>query len=499
VPAAPRSAKSQIERDLSSVVLGGDPAGWLGYDPGPIGAEEVLAAWQRVTRGAGRPAIQVYTHFAFCKMSCRFCQYWHVLAREDAELSSYTDHLISLAALYREALGRVRVSNAYFGGGTPTALTADMLRRFLAAFRAAFDVTHEFTTEAHPETLDADKIAILADGGINRVSMGLQSFDDSVLHRVGRTNGPAAALADHVALLRRNGILVNVDLILGLPSQTAESFESDLSRTLDLGADTITVYRYQPVHRLPEPPAEELRYSQALWPLLPRCARRRYLPFGPVADTRYSVLLVRASARTARYVAENALSGVLGLFGPERPRRYTDVDRAGVHLLGLGPGAISHVLGFGWYRDVTAVRAATGATLPRYWGTRLDPEAETRSQALISLAAGDWIHPEAAGDWHAPRAAGDATVTHDTPSPTLTAFLEAAVQTGALQRVLGRVRLRPGLSPDARSAFLRGLLPPRALERDHAAAALAFKLRKDVQPELVDIDRAHRELAHDPR
>ncbi len=54
-------------------------------------------------------------------------------------------------------------------------------------------------------------------------------------------------------------------------------------------------------------------------------------------------------------------------------------------------------------------------------------------------------------------------------------------------------------SPDARSDFLRGLLPPRALERDHAAAALAFKLRKDVQPELVDIDRAHRELAHDSR
>jgi pyruvate-formate lyase-activating enzyme len=298
MPPAPRSARSQLERDLSSVLLGGDPAGWLGYDPGPVGSDEVLAAWRRVTVGAQHPAsgsgrgptsraIQVYAHFAFCKMSCRFCQYWHVLSRDDAELSAYTDHLVALLALYREALGRVPVANAYFGGGTPTALTAPMLRRFLAAFRATFEVSHELTTEAHPETLDAEKIAVLADGGINRVSMGLQSLDDAVLRRVGRTNGLAAALGEHVAHMQRRGILVNVDLMLGLPSQSAASFERDLVETMALGPDTITVYRYQPVHRLPAPPADELRYSRALVAALAplrapslralRAARRRTL------------------------------------------------------------------------------------------------------------------------------------------------------------------------------------------------------------------------------
>jgi pyruvate-formate lyase-activating enzyme len=502
MPPAPRSARSQLERDLSSVLLGGDPAGWLGYDPGPVGSDEVLAAWRRVTVGAQHPAsgsgrgptsraIQVYAHFAFCKMSCRFCQYWHVLSRDDAELSAYTDHLVALLALYREALGRVRVANGYFGGGTPTALTAPMLRRFLAAFRATFEVSHELTTEAHPETLDAEKIAVLADGGINRVSMGLQSLDDAVLRRVGRTNGLAAALGEHVAHMQRRGILVNVDLMLGLPSQSAASFERDLVETMALGPDTITVYRYQPVHRLPAPPADELRYSRALWPLLPRCARRRYVPFGPLADARYSVLLVRGSARTARYVAENVVAGVEGLFGVERPRRYTDVDSAGVHLLGLGPGAVSHVLGFGWYRDVTAVRAASGT--PRYWGTRLEPEAEARSQALLALAAGSWHALATPSGEHADG-------SHEPSAPALAplrALLEAGVRAGALQRAFGWVRLRPGLSPDAREAFLRSLLPPRALERAHAVAALAFKLRKDVQPELVEIDRAHRELAGD--
>jgi hypothetical protein len=149
------------------------------------------------------------------------------------------------------------------------------------------------------------------------------------------------------------------------------------------------------------------------------------------------------------------------------------------------------VLGFGWYRDVTAVRAASGT--PRYWGTRLEPEAEARSQALLALAAGSWHalatpSGEHAGGSHEPSAPALAPVR---------ALLEAGVRAGALQRAFGWVRLRPGLSPDAREAFLRSLLPPRALERAHAVAALAFKLRKDVQPELVELDRAHRALAGD--
>lgn len=486
-----RSARSQLERDLPGVLLGGDPAGWLGYDPGPISADDVLAAWKRAGRSAGRgapPAIQVYAHFAFCRMSCRFCQYWHVLTRDDAELAAYTDHLVSLASTYRSALGKQRVSNAYFGGGTPTALTSGMLRRFLAAFGATFEVEHEFTTEAHPLTLDAEKIAVLADGGINRVSMGVQSFDDDVLHHVGRTNGSPRALRDLVLQMQRRRILVNVDLILGLPGQTAASFERDLSETLELGADTITLYRYQPVHRLPEPPPEELRFSRALTPLLPRCFKQRYVPFGPIEDSRYSVLLLRASARTARYVAANVVSGIQALAGHERPRRYTDVDRAGVHILGLGPGAISHVLGFGWYRDVTAVRAATGETPPRYWGTRLDAEGEARSHALFTLAGGGWLNRSAAAR------SPDETGTF----PHLARALDAGVETGTLQRASRWVRLRPGLPEEARTSFLRDLLPPRSLDRDRATAALAFKLRKDVQPELVDIDRAHRHLAEAP-
>lgn len=414
-------------------------------------------------------------------MSCKFCQYWHVLTRDDAELEAYTDHLVALTALYRGALGRVRVSNAYFGGGTPTALTAGMLRRFLKAFRDTFDVAHEFTTEAHPSTLDEAKMDVLADGGINRLSMGLQSLDSAVLHHVGRTNGSTGAVRRVIERAHARGMMVNVDLIVGLPAQTPASFGRDLLETLELRPDAVTLYRYQPVHRLPEAAPAEMAFGKVLRPLWGRCAAKGYVPLGSVADSRYSVLLVRASPRIARYVGSNVVSALGAATGAWEARRYTDVDRDDVHMMGLGPGAVSHIVGHGWFRDVTAVRDATGRAAPRYWGTRLNEEDELCSHALLALSAGGWVE---VGSLHEAAAGAKAADV-----------IAAGVESGVLQRAFRWVRIRPGVAEAKRTEFLERLLPERVVDADGAARALAFKLRRDVQPELVDIDRAHRDLS----
>ncbi len=479
-----RSAKQQRERVLSEVLLRGDPAGWLGWDPQSFEAEGVLSAWREALRprtGRSPQTLQLYTHFAFCRMSCKFCQYWHVLTRDDAELEAYTDHLVALVKRYKDALGRVRVSNAYFGGGTPTALTAGMLRRFLKAFRETFDVAHEFTTEAHPSTLDEAKMDVLADGGINRISMGLQSLDEAVLQHVGRSNGGTPAVRRVIERSHERGMMVNVDLIVGLPGQTPESFQRDVGETLDLGPDTVTLYRYQPVHRLPEAAPPEMAFRKVLRPLWGSCAAKGYFPLGSVADSRYSVLLVRASARVAGYVGSNIVSALGTATGAWEARRYTDVDRDDVHMMGLGPGAVSHIVGHGWFRDVTAVRDATGQASPRYWGTRMSEEDELGSHTLLGLAGGDWAE---VGSLRT-KAAG----------AKIASVIAAGVETGVLQQALRWVRVRPGVPEAERVAFLEQLLPERVVDAGSAARALAFKLRKDVQPELVDIDRAHRDLS----
>lgn len=479
-----RSAKASRGRSLAEVLLRGDPAGFLGWNPGPLSMVDVLPAWRRALdrrEDSGVPhTVQLYVHFAFCRMSCRFCQYWHSLTRDDQELDRYTDHLISLAVSHERALGRVQISNAYFGGGTPTALTTPMLERLQPVFRTAFDVEGEFTTEAHPTTLDEDKLTVLSRFGINRISMGLQSFDPAVLHHVGRSNGDTAHIQTIVGAAQRLGILVNVDLIAGLPAQTLPSLERDLDQTAALGPDTITLYRYQPVHRLPEAPPDSMRLGAVLPPTrLARMAMGGYLPFSPIGDERYSVLLVRAaSRRVARFIYRNTIGAAASLLsGNAVVPRYTDVDRADVLMMGLGPGSVSHVHGLGWYRDVTALRAADGHTGAVYWGSRLSADDETRGAVLIDLARGDWVRSNKLA-----AAMGN--------SPTAT----KSGNGGVFQRFGGWTRIRPHAKADSRAEVLRELLPAPPPDdvsaRELFARTVAFQMRKDVQPELVEVDRA---------
>lgn len=496
---ASRSAKAQPGRSLAEVLFRGDPAGFLGFRPEPFAQDEVLSAWRAALRRRGDPGVprtvQLYAHFALCRMSCRFCQYFHALTRDDAELDRYTDHLAALAESHERALGRVKIDNAYFGGGTPTALTTPMLRRLQRAFRAAFDVTGEFTSEAHPTTLDGEKLAALRGLGVNRVSMGLQSLDAEVLRRVGRENGETAAIRGLVAEAQRLGMLVNVDLIAGLPSQSIASFGRDLEETAALGPDTITLYRYQPVHRLPEVPSPAMALGAALPARrLAGMAARGYVPFSPVADERYSVLLVRAgSPRVLRFLHRNTVGSALAwAAGRWAVPRYTDVDRTDVLMMGLGPGAVSHVHGLGWFRDVTALRAADGKSGAVYWGTRLSEEEERRGGLVIDLARGDWVSARRL----------ELGLGLGLGRSAVAGRVGIASRVGALQRVFGLVRIHPSATAAERAEILDALWPEGASASAASADAdakvlfartLAFQMRKDVQPELVELDRSVRE------
>src|SRR6202040_4298652 len=127
----------------------------------------------------------------------------------DDQVNRYADYLAALITHYGDALGRVEVSNAYFGGGTPTTLPAPALGRFLASFSQTFHVRGQFTCEAHPANLDEEKLDLLGRAGVNRVSMGLQSFDPAVLKRIGRSNPPIARVGELIRHARALGMWTN--------------------------------------------------------------------------------------------------------------------------------------------------------------------------------------------------------------------------------------------------------------------------------------------------
>ena len=152
----------------------------------------------------------------------------------------------SSASIARELGGVLdrRVDSIYLGGGTPSVLTPDQLRRMFQAVRNSFDVERsaEITVECAPGTISDEILQALLSCGVNRVSLGVQSFVDKECSSVGRLHTCEITLAD-IARLRVGGIgNISIDLIAGLPHQTDESWDFSLSETLATGVPHVSVY-----------------------------------------------------------------------------------------------------------------------------------------------------------------------------------------------------------------------------------------------------------------
>ncbi len=474
-------------RPLHEPMLRGDLSAWLGWWPERLPVADVLAAWKRALARRGQPGspatVQLYMHFAFCQASCVFCQYFHVVPRESGQFEPYAQHLVALIERYRHALGPTAVSNAYFGGGTPSALPTRQLAGVLEAFARAFRVKTEFTCEAHPGNLDEEKLDLLGRVGVNRLSMGLQSLDPGVLKRIGRINPSRQRIRALVQHARRHGMWVNTDLVLGLPTQTADSFCRDLEDVLTaIQPDCLTVYRYQPVPGLPDTPPETMRYSRVLRPrLLGRALRAGYLPAVTGGDDRAGKDFFRNSFRTWRQWASRLSYEVMRLVRAEAELpAYALYEDNESHLLGIGPGALSHIYGHSWYRDATAVAGLSAGTDPVYVGTRLSAADECRNALARAFASARWIEANAV----ARRSGVD-------PDAAFAPHLQRAVREGTLRRFGRWYALAQGVTAATQPSFFEGLLPTTPLDaasRARRADALAA-LRTDgqVQTELVAV------------
>jgi putative oxygen-independent coproporphyrinogen III oxidase len=191
----------------------------------------------------------IYISVPFCRTKCSYCNFASdVFSRVLFE--RYVDHVCADIAdaprIAQEMGGQIEreVDSIYLGGGTPTVLEVSQLQRIFAAVRAQFEVlAHtEVTVECAPGTLAPNVIAGLQNCGVNRVSLGVQSFIDQEAAAVGRLHKRATVLED-IARLRAAGITnINIDLIAGLPHQTAESWQESLAQTLATGAPHASVY-----------------------------------------------------------------------------------------------------------------------------------------------------------------------------------------------------------------------------------------------------------------
>ncbi|MEX1030483.1 MAG: radical SAM family heme chaperone HemW [Paenibacillaceae bacterium] len=186
----------------------------------------------------------VYIHIPFCTNKCHYCDFNSYVLKGQPVMAY-------LHALEREmertvmALPPDQVRTIFVGGGTPTVLTPEQMEYFLKLVHTYFPHQTdqiEFTMEANPGTTDADKLEVMKAGGVNRISFGVQSFDNTLLHRIGRIHNTDDVYRS-LELAKKAGFKnLSIDLMFGLPGQTLETLQNSVQEALRLDLQHYSIY-----------------------------------------------------------------------------------------------------------------------------------------------------------------------------------------------------------------------------------------------------------------
>jgi oxygen-independent coproporphyrinogen-3 oxidase len=276
-------------------------------------------------KGDGAPPFGVYVHFPFCSHRCPYCDF-AVTTERPPEGDRYLRGVLAELALRSPAFDGLRAVSLYVGGGTPSLWPAADVTALVAALRARLSLPPEaeVTLEANPDQVDEARLAAWRDAGVNRLSIGVQSFDPVVLRKLGRRHSPEdaeRAIARAVAGIGN----VSVDLIYGGRHSSVASAAADAARAAALGADHVSAYALT-LDR--DALAEEVPFA--------RLAREGKLAFPEEEETLAQARAIRGALRAAglrRYEISNFAR-------PGRESIHNGLYWSAASYLGLGAGAV---------------------------------------------------------------------------------------------------------------------------------------------------------------
>lgn len=218
---------------------------------------EAYRLWlgRRTIGGISRP-LSLYVHIPFCNTICYYCACNKIITKDHGRSAKYLKYLAKELKMQAAALeGSHEVVQLHFGGGTPTFLSNDELRQLMASIREHFQLVPngEYSIEVDPRKVNVETVALLAELGFNRMSVGVQDFDPAVQQAVNRIQSLAET---HLVIeaARASGFKsVSVDLIYGLPKQNVISFNHTLEEVIGLSPDRLSIYNYAHLPRLAKP------------------------------------------------------------------------------------------------------------------------------------------------------------------------------------------------------------------------------------------------------
>ncbi|CAN7295683.1 radical SAM family heme chaperone HemW [Microbacterium maritypicum] len=315
-----------------------------------------------------------YLHIPFCTVRCGYCDFNTYTSTElrGAKQEDYASTLISEIALARRVLddagARRPMDTVFFGGGTPTLLPAGDLARMLDAATDAFGLTEgaEVTVEANPDTVTPEVARILADAGVTRMSVGMQSAVPHVLAALDRTHRPEN-VRTAVAAAKDAGLAVSVDLIYGAPGESLSDWEASLDAALALEPDHISAYALiiEDGTKL----ARQIRRGEVPTPDDDLQADMYELADARLADGGFDWYEVSNWART-----------------PDRRSRHNLAYWRGSDWWGFGPGAHSHVAGLRWWNvkhPAAYAQRLSASESPAAGTERPDEESRTLERILL--------------------------------------------------------------------------------------------------------------------
>ena len=313
------------------------------------------------------PVSALYVHVPFCLGKCNYCDFYSVARSPDgvqAYLSALRTELSLIAPVGPGMFGTV-----YVGGGTPTVLTAEELEDLLSAVSSvSLADSAEFTIEANPGTLTREKLRVLRRHGVNRLSIGAQSFNDRLLRVLGRPHG-SREIDDALRAARDEGFTnVSLDLIFGIPTQSLADWKLDLEKLLSCDVPHVSAY--------------SLTYEEHT-PLARKAAEGSIERLGEEEELRMYETVIDTLTENGYEHYE-----VSNFARPGFACRHNEVYWANESYLGLGPAAASYIEEER-RRNVASlegyVSMLDSGVLPVEFREHLEPERRARETAVMNL------------------------------------------------------------------------------------------------------------------
>jgi oxygen-independent coproporphyrinogen-3 oxidase len=297
--------------------------------------ECVDEAWKALERPpAPNTALGIYLHIPFCRKRCHFC-YFKVYTDKDAsEIEGYLEAALLELKLYSQKpfIGGRKPKFVYFGGGTPSYISSSQLSSLIEGMKGllSWEEAEEITFECEPGTLTENKLRVIQNLGVTRLSLGIENYNDHILQINGRAHG-SKEIERAYQFARSLGFpQINIDLIAGMVGETTENWNECVRKTIALQPDSVTIYQM------------EIPYNTTIFKEM----RARGESVAPVADWLTKRQWVKEAFSELEIAGYSVGSAYTAVKHPHETKfLYRDLLWTGADLLGLGVSSFSHVGG----------------------------------------------------------------------------------------------------------------------------------------------------------